>query len=501
MEGLHPTSDDMDYGFADDHDDILVGEPLRDFAAVEGLDYTRMKQAMTCLTSGDDHSGLPLQTPPRKRPVHDLNTPASNEDLFYLQYSVRFLVSQIKSMKRRLEEVDSSRSSFGKQLQEILQSLSSIKKSVTDLQQQASAAASKPASPQISTGPTPPIRPSGPPQPSASHAVRGTTTPDLPSMSERTPPPHSPPPPPPPPPPPASSPSQSAQTPSPRTVPANATTAKATPKSNSSASASHPTIFEEPFNRMVRAIGVPYSDDHTEFQSTLQEVESLIQKAADFRDPVVKNVQPSGKPYDSKKFPGTRIINVVIEFKTVWAQRSALRRQRSLKQRSITLVEELPNSYRAERAHRLQLLKQLPRPSLPARVFGVDFYYLPSNDCQPQTTQRYRRGRWVWAPSFEHLKSAVDLSSNTSATASAPSPSASPVEPSPRVQRFASSGPPPSQGAATAQPRPSSTRPQHNQPVGPSTGAQVQRQASVATTPPQRGTGRPNTSSSFMDSF
>jgi hypothetical protein len=168
-----------------------------------------------------------------------------------------------------------------------------------------------------------------------------------------------------------------------------------------------PTTFGDPWNRKVRAIGVPHSTNPVVFQATLTQLESNIQTAVAFRDPVIRQIQPIGKPIPSKKFPGTTIITVQIEFTSVWAQRSALRRQGSLRQQHIQLLEEVPEAFRAERTHRLHLLRQLPKSSLPARVFGIDFYYLPHGDNQPPQPHEFRRGRWVWAPTFEELQKHV----------------------------------------------------------------------------------------------
>jgi hypothetical protein len=89
---------------------------------------------------------------------------------------------------------------------------------------------------------------------------------------------------------------------------------------------------------------------------------------------------------------------VSVEFSSVWVQKAALAQQHDLNLCGISLIEAVPRRLLPLRTHRRQLVKQLPKPSLPAKVFGVDFYYLPSKDAT--VSRRFTKGPWVWAPSF-----------------------------------------------------------------------------------------------------
>ena len=169
-----------------------------------------------------------------------------------------------------------------------------------------------------------------------------------------------------------------------------------------------PTRFGEPYNKRLLAVGVPFSTDRDQFQATLSRLQHDIETAVGISQPVIATMSRCGSPKPSIRNPASQVTLVRIEFVSVWFQRAALTRQKPLQHHHITLVEDVPRSLLRVRDHQRNLLQQLPQNSRPARVFGVDYYYLPprgnADPTQPPSTSR---GPWVWAPTFQHLLRAV----------------------------------------------------------------------------------------------
>ena len=445
------TPDDEEYGSLTSSDDPLLGERLREFAAIEGFNYKHLLHIFTGSSEDDSFFSATASgsLPPRKRPGPEPDpscccAPDRLDELKALRAGLCFIAAQLRSIMKASEALNSTQGVQGTQLQQFWDSLSMVDKKLTSLQAMGQHTAPPAPTPQSTTRQpnlgTPPTGSSTPRQVQPAPSPRQTqpASPPTPSPSQ-------------PPPPPARHQRATSPTPTGRYAPptpvrqpvsTNATTPSRQPQSShlrpeAAATETHnsrrsPTTFEDPWNRKARALGVPYSPNPDDFQKTLDLLRSTIQHALGVRDPVILNIQPIGKPVDSKKFPGTTIISVQIEFLTVWACRAALRGQPTLKHQHIRLVEEIPDALRPERTHRLHLLKQLPVGSLPARVYGVDFYYLPPPDHYTSHRHEFCHGKWVWVPSFEVLKERVAQPCTPAVAAQAACPAQTPSAPRPQ---------------------------------------------------------------------